>query len=203
MKKLVIIGASGQGKVSADIAERMGYQEIVFLDDNIEIKKCGAYPVAGTTQNIDLYEDADFSVAIGDAVIRYRIQKMLEVKNYSFSTLIHPNATIASDVKIGNGTVVAAGAVINSGTTIGRGCIINTCASVDHDNVIGDFVHFAVGSHTAGTVRIGEGTCLGIGAVVSNNINICSGCMIGAGAVVIKDIKVPGTYVGVPAERKS
>lgn len=33
-KKLVIIGASGHGKVIADIAKRNGYHEIVFLDDN-------------------------------------------------------------------------------------------------------------------------------------------------------------------------
>ena len=34
MNKLVIIGASGHGKVIADIAIKSGYEEIVFLDDN-------------------------------------------------------------------------------------------------------------------------------------------------------------------------
>ena len=33
-KKIVIIGASGHGKVIADIAEKNGYEEIVFLDDD-------------------------------------------------------------------------------------------------------------------------------------------------------------------------
>ena len=31
--KLTIIGASGHGRVAADIAERIGYNEIEFLDD--------------------------------------------------------------------------------------------------------------------------------------------------------------------------
>lgn len=34
MRKLVIIGASGHGKVIADIARKNGYNEILFLDDN-------------------------------------------------------------------------------------------------------------------------------------------------------------------------
>ena len=34
MKKLIIIGASGHGKVIADIAIKNGYETIVFLDDN-------------------------------------------------------------------------------------------------------------------------------------------------------------------------
>ena len=34
MKKIIIIGASGHGKVVADVARLNGYDEIVFLDDS-------------------------------------------------------------------------------------------------------------------------------------------------------------------------
>ena len=49
MKKIVIIGASGHGKVIVDIAVRNGYEEIVFLDDNESIKECAGFPVIGNT----------------------------------------------------------------------------------------------------------------------------------------------------------
>jgi acetyltransferase-like isoleucine patch superfamily enzyme len=94
-----------------------------------------------------------------------------------------------------------AGVVINSSTKIGKGCIINTSSSLEHDNVIEDYVHISPGVRLAGTVRIGKGSWLGIGSVVSNNVNICSGCKVGAGAVVVKDITEPGTYVGVPVRK--
>ena len=42
MKKLAIIGASGHGKVVADIALKNGYTEIVFLDDNENVLNCGS-----------------------------------------------------------------------------------------------------------------------------------------------------------------
>ena len=73
-----------------------------------------------------------------------------------------------------------AGTVINPGTKVGKGCIINTGATVDHDNEIGDFAHVSVGSHLAGTVRVGERSWVGAGAVVSNNITICADCVIGS-----------------------
>jgi len=36
---------------------------------------------------------------------------------------------------------------------------------------------------------------------VSNNVKICGNCMIGAGAVVVRDIKIAGTYIGIPARK--
>ena len=194
VKRLVIIGASGHGKVIADIAVRNGYENIVFLDDDEDVRECAGFPVIGKTceaRNID----GDKIVAIGNAKIRERIQSELE----NVVTLIHPAAVISRRVEISEGSVVMAGVVINSDAVIGKGCIINTGASVDHDCKIEDFAHISVGAHVAGTCCISRRTWIGAGATVSNNVNICGDCMIGAGAVVIKDIDKPGTYVGSPA----
>lgn len=201
MKQLVIIGASGHGKVVADIARRNEYDKILFLDDDESLEYCDSYPIVGKcTEFINF--DCDFIVAIGNAETRQRIHGWLEANGKAVVPLIHPSAVIGENVNIGIGTVVMAGAVINPGTQIGKGCIINTCSSVDHDCVLGDFVHVAVGAHMAGSCTIGERTWIGAGSTVSNNINICADCMIGAGAVVIRDIEKPGTYIGIPAKEK-
>lgn len=196
--KLIIIGASGHGRVVADIAKKCGYDEIVFLDNNPNLSTCAGYPVLGTDAMVSQLE-GDLFIAVGNGQIRKKL--MEREAGRCFPVLIHPNAVVADDVVIGCGSVVMAGAVINPGVQIGNGAIINTCASVDHDCKLEDFVHASVGAHVAGTVTIGENTWIGAGATVSNNVNICGGCMIGAGAVVIKDIDESGTYVGVPARR--
>lgn len=198
MKKIALIGASGHGKVVADIAKQNGYSEIVFLDDNENLSQCGGYPVIGTSKLIPEL-DCDFFVSIGNARIRQMIQDKLKTLKKNVPSLIHPYAVIAEDVKIGDGTVVMAGAVVNPGAVIGNGCIINTGSSVDHDCRIGDYVHISVGAHIAGTVVIHDRTWVGAGATVSNNLEICSDCMIGAGAVVVKDVKEQGVYIGVPS----
>ena len=194
MNRLIIAGAGGHGKVIADIAFQNGYRDIVFLDDNSNIKECAGFPIIGRTAEIvDL--QGDKIVAIGNANIR---EKLLD--SIHAITLIHPKAVIARDVEMGEGTVVMAGVVINSGARLGRGCIINTSSSVDHDCKLNHFVHVAVGAHLSGTVCVGEKTWIGTGATISNNISICDECIIGAGAVVIKNIKEKGIYVGVPAK---
>ncbi|WP_418787227.1 acetyltransferase [Holdemanella biformis] len=196
MKRLVIIGASGHGKVIADIAEKNGYSDIVFLDDNGDIKECAGYPVIGKT--VDAFQiNGDKFVAIGNSQVRERILKKIA----NPVTLIHPNAVISRRVEIGDGTVIMAGAIINSDTRIGNGVIINTGSSVDHDCEIDDYCHISVGAHIAGTVVINKNTWIGAGATVINNVNICNNCMIGAGALVLDDIKERGTYVGVPVKR--
>lgn len=191
MNRLIIIGASGHGKVVADIAVLNGYKDIVFLDDDLSKTYCGGFPIIGTTDKI---VEGDIFVAIGNSTIREKLSM-----NKKSITLIHPSAVIASDVVIGEGTVVMAGVVINAGVKIGRGCIINTSSSVDHDCTVGDYCHISVGAHLCGTVKVRDCAWIGAGVIISNNVNVCGECMIGAGAVVIKDIDEAGTYVGVPA----
>ncbi len=201
--KLIIIGASGHGKVVADIAIKMNkWQSIAFLDDDESIKKSMELEVIGKTADAFTYKvEADFFVAIGNNATREKVQEKLIEEGLTVVSLIHPNSVIGTDVEIGIGSVVMAGVVINCSSRIGKGCIINTSASLDHDNVIEDYVHISPGVNMAGTVKVGKGSWIGIGSVVSNNVNICSGCKVGAGAVVVKDITEPGTYVGVPARR--
>ena len=201
--KLIIIGASGHGKVVADIAIKINkWQSITFLDDDESIKTSMGLEVIGKTADAFINKDeADFFVAIGSNITRGKIQEKLIEQGLNVVSLIHPSAIIGTDVEIGIGTAVMAGVVINSSSRIGKGCIINTSSSLDHDNMIEDYAHISPGVRTAGNVGIGKGTWLGIGSVVSNNVNICSGCKVGAGAVVVKDITEPGTYVGIPVRK--
>lgn len=201
--RLLIIGASGHGKVIADIAIKMNnWQNIAFLDDDESIKNSMGLKVIGKTADaIKFKHEADFFVAIGNNATREKIQGKYETEGLSVVSLVHPSAVVGTNVEIGIGTAVMAGVVINSSSLIGKGCIINTGSCLDHDNVVGDFVHISPGVKLAGTVRVGNSSWIGIGSIVSNNVNICSGCIVGAGTVVIKDITEPGTYVGVPVRR--
>lgn len=200
-KDIIIIGAGGHAKVIADIIYKYGDNLIGFLDDNLSLQGKKIYldkKVIGTTKDIDKYKEHYFVIGIGNNSIRKKINNENNLKLY---TAIHPSAIIAQDVKIGTGSVIMAGVVINPGTVIGKNCIINTCSSLDHDNLLEDYVHISPGAHLAGTVSVKEGTWICTGATIINNITIAQNNIIGAGSVVIKDINEENsTYVGVPVK---
>lgn len=196
MKKLIIIGASGHGKVLLDIALANDYKVLGFLDDSESIKEVLGYPVLGKVETAHTYDDVEFIIGIGNNSVRKRVAEMLEV---SWATLIHPNAVVSRFSKLGVGTVVMPWAIINPGSTIGKHVILNTASIIEHDNVISNYVHISVKAALAGSVNIGECSQVSIGATVKNNISICENVMVGAGAVVVKNIEKAGVYVGIPA----
>lgn len=146
-------------------------------------------------------KEADVFVAIGDNNKRKKMVLDLLKKGASVPALIHKSAVLGKDVTAEPGSVIMAGVAVNCNSVIGKGAIINTGVTLDHDNIIGDFSHISPGATLAGTVKIGEGSWIGTGSSLINNIEITEGCIIGAGSVVIRDIKEPGTYVGVPAKK--
>ena len=200
MNRLIIIGAGGHGKVIADAALKNGYTNICYIDDHATGDVMG-FPIIGTSADIERLNDGstDFIIGIGNNAIR---KTVAEKYNVNWVSIVHPSAQIAFNAEIGKGTVIMANAVVNVCATVGEHCIINTGAIVEHDNVIENYAHISPNVALGGTVRIGSLTHVGIGATVKNNIDICSDCTIGAGAVVVKNIKEPGTYVGVPIRKR-
>ena len=80
------------------------------------------------------------------------------------------------------------GAVVQSCGCIGKHCIVNTGTSVDHECVIGDYVHISPHSTLCGNVHVGEGSWIGAGTTVLPGVKIGKWSVIGAGSVVAKDI---------------
>jgi sugar O-acyltransferase (sialic acid O-acetyltransferase NeuD family) len=202
---LIIIGASGHGKVIYDIAKRCSrYLQYVFIDDHVTGYIYGVRIFSNVEDLLDnkfWIENNEVIVAVGDNHVRRDIVEKLNMSSVRFATLIHPDAIIADDVSIGEGTVVMAGAVINSSVVLGKHCIINTSVVIEHDNRVEDYVHISPHATLCGTVSVGMLTHVGAGVTVKNNVTICENSIIGAGAVVINDIISSGTYVGVPSKK--
>jgi sugar O-acyltransferase (sialic acid O-acetyltransferase NeuD family) len=191
--KMYIFGASGHGKVIAEIAENNGIVLDGFIDNDPAKVELLGYPVLNNLEKL-----TDIIIAIGNNKVRKNI--VVNNPNFNYIKLAHNRANISQRTTIGIGTVVMAGVTVNVDVSIGLHCIINTNTSVDHDCVIADFVHLSPNVALAGNVTIGEGTHIGIGASVIQGIKIGSWCTIGAGAVIIKDIPDGCTVVGNPGK---
>jgi sugar O-acyltransferase, sialic acid O-acetyltransferase NeuD family len=203
-ESVVIWGASGHAKVVADAVRLEGRFHLVgFLDDvDPQTRQFLGLPVFGGAEALGrLREDGVTHIVFGfgNCDARLRLSEVAKKEGFSLATVIHPNAVVASDVTIGEGTVVFAGAVVNSGSTIGANVIINTKASVDHDCVIADGAHVCPGTTIGGGVSVGSAAWLGIGSTIKDHVTIGASALVGAGSVVISDIPDAVVAYGVPA----
>lgn len=204
MKKVVLIGNGGHGKVVKEIVHARSDMELAgVLDDGFSgfAVRNGLY--TGRTKDVPmlrkLVPEAVFTICIGRNGVRKQLAETLGLEDDDYAALIHPGAIVSETASVGHGTVVMAGAVIQAGADIGAHCIINTGGVADHDNAIGDYVHLSPRAALAGGVKVGEGTHIGIGASVIPQIDIGPWSVIGAGAAVISRIPGHVTAVGVPA----
>ena len=199
MKKgrLLILGASGHGKVVGDCARAAGrWTELVFLDDRWpELRACGPWPVSGTGESLmsQARQGDQAFVAIGHAETRLKLLQRMASAGLEIATVIHPSAVVSAGAVLEAGGLIAAGAVVNIGAQLGPGCIVNTGATVDHDCILD------TGVHLAGDVRIGRGAWVGIGSAVSQGIRIGQGVLIGAGSAVVDHVADWQAVAGVPA----
>ena len=204
MKRLAILGASGHGKVLADLAEVVGWAEVVFFDDAWpKVAQNGRWPVIGNSQSLldQLNCYAGVVVAIGNNQTRAEKLHWLVEKGAPLVSLIHPSAVISRYASLGVGCVIMAGVVVNADTKIADGVILNTGCSVDHDCEIDACSHISPGARLAGGVRLGAQSWIGIGACVKQLIRIGQQVVVGAGAAVTDDLPDGITAAGVPARQ--
>jgi len=193
---MIIYGASGHGKVIAEILEESGISDIAFVDDQPVGESFLGYPLHHTAE-LDQLQKTPIIIAVGNNSIRKKLVGELAPR---FATAKHPSAQISKRSIIGEGTVIMAGVSVNSESIIGRHVILNTNCSIDHDCVIADYVHVSPNAALAGNVIVGECTHIGIGASVIQGIKIGKYVTVGAGAAIIEDIPDYAVVVGVPGK---
>jgi UDP-N-acetylbacillosamine N-acetyltransferase len=207
MYSVIIWGASGHSLVVIDILRQQPNFQIIGLIDDVNPQLHGTtfdgLPILGGREQLGKLKSQNIDrifIAIGNNIARMREGSYLRSQGFDLITVVHPRSIVASDVKIGSGTIICAGAVVVAGSQIGQNVIINTSASVDHECTIADGVHIGPGVHIGGRTTIEQGAWIGIGATVSDRIKIGESSIIGAGSVVVRDIPPGVVAYGVPAK---
>lgn len=203
---ILLYGAGGHGKVVADCIERAGTFTIAGFVDDEKTGELYGYPIVGGSESIASAHAKGIRYAfasIGNPTARQSVEQLLRTAGFEIPTVIHPSAQCARESSLGEGTVLMPGTVIGPSVIIGPGCIVNTNASVDHDCMLGSYVHIAPGAHLAGDIRVGDRSHIGIGSVIREGITIGKDVFVGAGSVVVQDLPHGCTAYGVPAKPTS
>ena len=180
---MYLIGAGGHAKVVRDILDACSIPFSGVVTDNLKEVTFMEKKILHSMDGVD-----EAIICVGNNRTRKKLAEEMSQQGITFGTAIHPSVIMSKYASVDEGTVIMQGVVIQSCAKIGKHCIVNTSASIDHDNVLSDFVHISPHATLCGEVEVGEGTWIGAGAIVRQCVKIGRWSVIGAGSVVVHDI---------------
>jgi sugar O-acyltransferase (sialic acid O-acetyltransferase NeuD family) len=208
MKDLIIIGARGFGREVFDFAQHcLGYNESFaikgFLDDKKdELDSFANYPpIISNVENYEIKENDVFIIGLGSVKWVKYYAGIIESKGGEFLNLIHKNAVIRNNVKLGKGIIVGAGSLVSTDVIIGNFTQIMSYCIIGHDVVINEFCRLGDFVFLGGFTNVGSQTFLSVRATIMDRVKIGSNAVIGMGSVVLRNIPDSTTVFGNPAKR--
>lgn len=207
MKNLLILGAGGMGKTIYSIAKgSLGYGKDFrikgFLDIRNDDWNTEIYPpIIGSEDEYEIQENDVFVCSVGDVFLKKRICEKMKARGAVFFSLIHKNAVIRDNVKIGDGTIVADFAIVGNDAIIGENVLVLVYANIAHDCVVGDYCRIDAHSMLIGGVKIGNSVTVHTASVLSHKVTVGDNSKVGAMSLVLTKVKENTTVWGIPAKK--
>ncbi|HSB98288.1 MAG TPA: acetyltransferase [Burkholderiaceae bacterium] len=206
MTALAIWGTSGHARMVTAVAQLAKCWQIIgYIDDVFPQRHgsqfCGAPVLGGREVLSDLIRRGvrQLFIGFGANEPRRRLADELATMGFQFPTLVHPNASVASDAQLGAGVFVGPGAIVNAAASVGEQSIVNSGAIVEHDVRVGRSVHVAPAAVLAGWVQVDECAWIGAGALVRDRLTVGARALVGMGAVVTRPVAADTVVIGCPA----
>ena len=207
MKKLIIVGAGGWGRVvrqwALDIQSQSArWESIHFLDDNpVVLDGFGLRDsLIGTIRDYQPTAEEEVICGIGDPAIKLTICDQLRRKGARFTNIIHPNALVTEYGGFGSGIIVSPFAAIVVTTLIGDFVTVNAFSVIGHDSTVERGCTLSAHCDIMANVHLEEGVFLGSGARILPNLRVGRNAKVGAGAVVVRNVPAGVTVFGNPAK---
>jgi sugar O-acyltransferase (sialic acid O-acetyltransferase NeuD family) len=154
MDELFIFGTGEHSRKIFQCAMLLGYKVKGFVDQKASSEKYLGLPVYLFTESFLKENKNNIFIAIGNGIVREKLQQQFLENQFYLINLIHPNAYVSIDVKMGKGIFVGAGAVIETGSIIEDGAIVDIGVIIDHDCSIAKFCHVRPGTVVQSKTKI-------------------------------------------------
>ncbi|XXO90339.1 sugar O-acyltransferase [Acinetobacter baumannii] len=170
MKKLAIFGSGGFAKELVDLAYDQGYQEYIFLRNDM-LSKNGVlgFPIQNESSIPELCKSGyKFAIAVGSGVIREKIFEAYP--DLPYPNLIHSIITygygIQEEFANIKGLIIAAGARITNSCRFGHFIIVSFNSTIGHDCILENFLSVMPGVNVSGNVHLASKTYIGTDATI-------------------------------------
>lgn len=205
MGRLLLVTAGGLAREAAELAVRLGWQVVGFLDDDPEV--LGSEPavgarVLGPIESAVDHPDVRLLICAGKGSSRAAIAERLAavgVDQRRYATLRDPAVVVPRSCSVGAGSILLAGTVMTTAVQVGRHVVCMPGVALTHDTLVEDFTTLCAGVLLGGSVRVGTRAYLGMGSSVREGRTVGAGSTLGMGAVLLDDLPPDQTWAGVPA----
>ena len=206
MKKLIIIGAGGFGRVAMQWAKDINainkqWDILGYIDDNPDaLEGCEKeFPILGKTREWVPSEDEVFAATIANPKTKEKLVCQLKSKGAVFTSIIHPMAIIGDHNRIGEGVIIFPNASIKVNCDIGNFVSILE-SNLGHDLLIGDYTTISGNCAVNGHVTMGKRVFVGTHCAIIPEITIGDDAFICAGSVVFNNVGQGKKVLGNPAK---
>ena len=201
---ILIVGTGPQAQIVADTLRALVYQGGQALLVGMigeEAGQVGSWiagaQVIGTLGEIGKFKHDAIICCVDGDIERKAIYEQLSTQGERFVTVVHPAASVALEVEIGNGTYIGAHVVLSVACKVGANVVIRGPSSVGFHARIEDHVTIAPATVIGDDAKIGVATSIEMGAKVLSRVKIGSFCRVSPNSVA--DIDLPDLSVfGVP-----
>lgn len=190
-----------------------------FVENVIEAMRRLDWTIVGGVENVESdYRPAELSPIVSAEAIpaewlrlpavlplvtpghRWTLERDAVAHGFAtFASVIDPTAHVASNARIGDGTVVVTAVSIGSGVTLGRSVCLNSGTIVGHHSTLGDYAATGPGAILCGYASVGRGAFIGAGAIVNPRVSIGANALVASGSVVRRDVPEHTLVAGNPA----
>ena len=179
MKKLIIIGAGGLGRMTLEAALSLGYI-CAFVDDDTTLNDVCNTEVLGTIDKLPRYVGMfKYAIcAIADNELREKYNQYASSLGFKIPNIIHPSAYVSPYVKIGYGNILFNNVCVQNSTKLGNGVVITANSEVHHDCEIGDYSFIYSCSAIHNSVKIGKKVRIGSTVSVSTGSKVPDGTIV-------------------------
>jgi sugar O-acyltransferase (sialic acid O-acetyltransferase NeuD family) len=209
MKRLFIVGASGLGRETLDIARVLEagapWRIAGFLDSRADMLrgKQAGFAIVGAPESFSPGADDLLVCAVGAPAHKRRYVEMLAGRGARFTSLLHPECDVSPSARLGTGVVVMRYGRVGPDAVVGDHVSIGYAAGIAHDVQVGRYCHLSGHAAANGRAVLEDEVTLGSHAVVIPDVVVGRGATVGTGSVAIRNVPPGTTVFGLPATRLS